>query len=253
MGGWPEDLEFLDGLLSRHPNLHLDNSATKWMVRELSKRPLAYRAFCARNPGRVLFGSDNVADPGVSSFELLASRYWALRTLHETDYEGPCPIVDPDLSLVDPALPAQSTATLRGAAFDPATRSTSSRASACASGDASSARVAEATYRSRGAEESRPRDLRRPLVELEGLLDQVELREDQRAGAEGVGLDDVGTDREEGLVDALDDIRTSLDEDLGAVLLAQVVPVEIAVAAMDHGAHGPVEHEHPPTQLPSKA
>src|SRR5690606_7275944 len=34
MGGWPEDLEFLDGLLARHANLHLDTSATKWMVRE---------------------------------------------------------------------------------------------------------------------------------------------------------------------------------------------------------------------------
>jgi hypothetical protein len=121
LGGHPEDLWHLQELLDRHPNLHLDNSATKWMVRELSRRPEAYRAFCERNPGRVLFGSDNVADPGVASFELLASRYWALRTLHETRYEGPCPIVDPDLSLVDPSLPADSTATLRGAAFDPVT------------------------------------------------------------------------------------------------------------------------------------
>ena len=36
MGGWPEDLEFLTGLLERHDNLHLDTSAAKWMIRELS-------------------------------------------------------------------------------------------------------------------------------------------------------------------------------------------------------------------------
>ena len=37
MGGWPEDLEFLSGLLERHDNLYLDTSAVKWQVRELSK------------------------------------------------------------------------------------------------------------------------------------------------------------------------------------------------------------------------
>ncbi|HRI41291.1 MAG TPA: hypothetical protein PLW54_06390, partial [Bacteroidia bacterium] len=35
MGGWPEDLGFLDGMLARHPNLHIDTSATKWVVRAL--------------------------------------------------------------------------------------------------------------------------------------------------------------------------------------------------------------------------
>ena len=39
MGGWPEDLEFLTGLLERHDNLYLDTSATKWIVREISKHP----------------------------------------------------------------------------------------------------------------------------------------------------------------------------------------------------------------------
>jgi hypothetical protein len=36
-GGWPENLEFLDGLLSRHDQLHLDTSATNWVSREISK------------------------------------------------------------------------------------------------------------------------------------------------------------------------------------------------------------------------
>ena len=33
MGGWPDISAFLSGLLERHPNLYLDASATKCMVR----------------------------------------------------------------------------------------------------------------------------------------------------------------------------------------------------------------------------
>ncbi len=124
MGGWPEDLDFLSGLLDRHANLNLDTSACKWMVRELSKHPSQeFVAFLRRYQGRVLFGSDIVSseihvggdaptgsrapNSDVASedeaFDLYASRYWALRTLFETDYDGESPIADPDLMLVDPA------------------------------------------------------------------------------------------------------------------------------------------------------
>jgi hypothetical protein len=121
MGGWPEDLAFLDRLLERHPNLHLDTSATKWMVRELSKHSRNdFVAFLTKWKGRILFGSDIVtADEHLTgedgyggvgtkasseheAFELYASRYWALRTLFETEYDGESPIADPDLMLVDP-------------------------------------------------------------------------------------------------------------------------------------------------------
>ncbi|MCA9294757.1 MAG: amidohydrolase family protein [Phycisphaerales bacterium] len=121
MGGWPEDLSFLTGLLERHANLILDTSATKWMVRELSKHPRTeLLTFLHRFRGRILFGSDIVTmDAHLSSdtgpramgvqassqdeaFELYASRYWALRTLFETDYVGESPIADPDLHLVAP-------------------------------------------------------------------------------------------------------------------------------------------------------
>ena len=121
MGGWPEDLSFLDGLLERHDNLHLDTSATKWMVRVLSTHSHEQlTAFLRRWKGRILFGSDIVTreehmssvdrlptdpEPQASSpeeaFDLYASRYWALRTLWESDYEGPSPIADPDLKMVD--------------------------------------------------------------------------------------------------------------------------------------------------------
>jgi predicted TIM-barrel fold metal-dependent hydrolase len=117
MGGHPEDLEHLQQLLDDHPNLHLDTSATKWMVRELSKQPAKLRDFCVRNAGRVLFGTDIVAHAESMHFDLFASRLWALRAMFETAYDGPSPIVDPDLSMVDPSLPADSTATLRGASL----------------------------------------------------------------------------------------------------------------------------------------
>lgn len=123
MGGWPEDLAFLDGLLARHGNLHLDASATKWIVREISKHdPSEIVAFLERHRGRILFGSDIVtldehlvaakddaanemtrkAASRDEAFDLYASRYWALRTMWETDHDGPSPIADPDLHLVDP-------------------------------------------------------------------------------------------------------------------------------------------------------
>ena len=121
MGGWPEDLEFLWGLLERHDNLYLDTSAAKWMARELSRHPRQTLVdFMTRFRGRILFGTDTVVDdehltaaetpnetPKAANsteeaFELYASRYWALRTLFETDYSGPSPIADPDLALVEP-------------------------------------------------------------------------------------------------------------------------------------------------------
>lgn len=133
MSGYPEDLDFLQGMLDRHPNYVVDTSACKWMVRELSKQPQRLAELCRANPGRVLFGTDVVTNDDNAAvkdgddadkptgFDLYASRYWALRTLMETDYDGPSPIVDPDLHMVDPGADPKSTATLRGCALDPAT------------------------------------------------------------------------------------------------------------------------------------
>lgn len=139
MGGWPEDLKFLDGLLTRHTNIYLDTSATKWMVRELSKHPRdAFLAFLEKWRGRILFGSDIVtlddhfeasdganarfgahqASGEAEAFDLYASRYWALRTLWERDYEGPSPIADPDLAMINPKNhDAMSSPPLRGLAL----------------------------------------------------------------------------------------------------------------------------------------
>ena len=120
MGGWPEDLEFLTRLLERHEHLHLDTSACKWMVRELGRHPReALVAFLERFRDRIIFGSDivvteeHLATTGDTpmaakarypeeAFDLYASRYWAYRTMFETDHRGESPIADPDLALVEP-------------------------------------------------------------------------------------------------------------------------------------------------------
>jgi hypothetical protein len=143
MCGSPEDLDFLDGLLERHPNLSIDTSATKWIVRELSRHPAQRtRDFFTRWRGRILFGSDIVtledhlaprppsADPATpmsdlaaspeQAFDLYASRYFALRTMFESDYRGHSPIADPDLAMVEPALyTPMSAPPLRGLALPP--------------------------------------------------------------------------------------------------------------------------------------
>ncbi|HSI36078.1 MAG: hypothetical protein ACAI43_22770 [Phycisphaerae bacterium] len=109
MGGNPEDLPRLQGLLDRHSNLSLDCSATRWMAREVSARRDEAREFFVRNADRILFGSDQVSGDD-RDFDFLASRWWTHRKLWETGYIGPMPILDPDL-------PASEQPRLRGLAL----------------------------------------------------------------------------------------------------------------------------------------
>jgi predicted TIM-barrel fold metal-dependent hydrolase len=97
MGGNPENLPRLQSLLDKYPNLYLDLSATRWMVREVSARRDAARDFVIRNQDRLLWGSDQVSGDN-RGFDFLASRWWAHRKLWETAYIGPSPILDPDLA-----------------------------------------------------------------------------------------------------------------------------------------------------------
>lgn len=109
MAGNPEDLHRLQDLLDRFPDLWLDCSATRWMVREISARRDAAREFFIRNQDRIIFGSDQVSGDD-RGFDFLASRFWCHRKLWETAYVGPSPIFDPDLS-------ADAQPTLRGLAL----------------------------------------------------------------------------------------------------------------------------------------
>jgi len=96
MGGNPENLPRLQWLLDTFPNLSLDCSATRWMVREISARRDEARDFFIKNADRIMWGSDQVSGDD-RGFDFLASRWWAHRKLWETAYIGPTPIFDPDL------------------------------------------------------------------------------------------------------------------------------------------------------------
>ena len=109
MAGNPENLPRLQRLLDRYPNLMLDCSATRWMVREISARRDEAREFFIHNADRILFGSDQVSGDD-RGFDFLASRFWAHRKLWETAYIGQTPIFDPDL-------PEDQQPTLRGLAL----------------------------------------------------------------------------------------------------------------------------------------
>jgi len=109
LGGNPEDLPRLQRLLDRYPDLWLDCSATRWMVREISARREPAREFFIRNADRILFGSDQVSGDD-RQFDFLASRIWCHRKLWETAYIGPSPIIDPDV-------PADQQPTVRGLAL----------------------------------------------------------------------------------------------------------------------------------------
>lgn len=95
MGGSVEEPAFLQDLLDRYPNLYLDSSATKWVVRGVARQPEALREFMLRNQDRILFGSDLVVAEAYD-FEHYASRYWTHQMMWETPYRGESPIDDPD-------------------------------------------------------------------------------------------------------------------------------------------------------------
>jgi predicted TIM-barrel fold metal-dependent hydrolase len=95
MGGDPEHADHLEALLERYPHLHLDTSATKWQVREVSAHRDAIRGLVCRHPDRFLFGSDLVTRHHLVR-EHYVSRYWCQRTLWESSWEGRSPIADPD-------------------------------------------------------------------------------------------------------------------------------------------------------------
>jgi Amidohydrolase len=95
MGGDPEHLDHLADLLTRYPNLYLDTSATKWIVRELGRQRDAARDFFRRWADRICFGTDQVVLEGSDPVRYLV-RYWVHQMFWETDLVCPSPIPDPD-------------------------------------------------------------------------------------------------------------------------------------------------------------
>jgi Amidohydrolase len=113
MGGDPEHADHLQALFEKYPHFHIDTSATKWQVREVSAHRDAIRSLVCRFPDRVLFGSDLVTRHGLPR-EHYISRYWCQRTLWESDWQGRSPIADPDYT---PAAGEPGTPMLRGVAL----------------------------------------------------------------------------------------------------------------------------------------
>ena len=95
LGGWPENPGRLRHLLRAYPDLMLDLSATRWVVREVSARRDEYRDFVTEFQDRLMWGSDQVSQDG-RGFDFYASRWWCHRKLWETDHDGQSPIADPD-------------------------------------------------------------------------------------------------------------------------------------------------------------
>ena len=105
MGGDVEHPDHLQALLEKYPHLYFDTSATKWQVREVSRRASAVRALICRFPERFFFGSDLVTRHNLVR-EHYVSRYWCQRTLWESDWQGPSPIADPDYAPAEGEPPA---------------------------------------------------------------------------------------------------------------------------------------------------
>ncbi|MHC4887432.1 MAG: amidohydrolase family protein [Planctomycetota bacterium] len=103
MGGNPEDLTYLEKMIKRYPNYHLDTSATKWVIREMSAKPGAARDFFLRHADRICFGSDLVVavtdDPSYYD-----SRFHVQRSQWESDRRGHSMIADPDAPKEGPFL-----------------------------------------------------------------------------------------------------------------------------------------------------
>jgi hypothetical protein len=103
LAGWPENPDYIHNLLARFPNLYLDLSATRWMVREISNRRDAIRNLILAFPDRIIWGSDQVSGDA-RDFHFYASRLYCHRKLFETAHSGPSPIRDPDVSPGTPTL-----------------------------------------------------------------------------------------------------------------------------------------------------
>ena len=115
MGGDVEHPDHLQALLEKYPHFYMDTSATKWQVREVSRRTAAVRSLICRHPDRFFFGTDLVTRHHLPR-EHYVSRYWCQRTLWESGWEGRSPIADPDYT---PAEGGPTTPELLGLGLPP--------------------------------------------------------------------------------------------------------------------------------------
>jgi len=97
LAGNPERLDQVAQLLETHSNVFPDLSATKWLARELSRKPEESRAFVIRWADRLIWGTDLVVArrPDMTADDY-ATRYYVHRHLWEGQGRLASPIPDPD-------------------------------------------------------------------------------------------------------------------------------------------------------------
>ncbi len=81
----PENLPLLASMLDRFPHLYIDTASTKWIVRELGRKPQESRRFLIKYQKRILFASDLSVGWGDKDESYYATRYWTQRLFWETD------------------------------------------------------------------------------------------------------------------------------------------------------------------------
>ena len=87
------------------------------------------------------------------------------------------------------------------------------------------------------------RELGGAAVEREGAVGDAELAQGDRRAAKAVGLDRVGAGLEIAAMDLAHEVGAALAEDLGAVLVAEKVALDIEIARLHLGAHRAVAEQ----------
>ena len=103
-GSLPEDLDTLGNLFDSYPNLNIDTSSARWVIRELGKDAPRTKLFFEKYQDRILFGSDLANMQFKVSFffrkkereYFWASRYGSLRLFFETSKSLPLLFRDKD-------------------------------------------------------------------------------------------------------------------------------------------------------------
>ena len=84
----------------------------------------------------------------------------------------------------------------------------------------------------------------RPLAQFEGLVGDVELAQRHRRGAEGIGDDHVRAGFQVAGVDLAHQVGPRAGEDVGAVLLAEEVALDVEIRRLDARAEAAVAEQH---------
>ena len=88
------------------------------------------------------------------------------------------------------------------------------------------------------------RQLGGAAVQLERLVGDAELAQGDRRTTEAVGLQRVAAGREIAAMDFADEVRAAFVEDLGAVLMALEIALDVEIAGLHLRAHRAVAQQH---------